>query len=70
MRGGPEHVGWDLHAHLLAGVLDALNGANYQRSGGKGQKPKPIPRPGKKSKGKGLGSIAPPRIPKRGGTGG
>lgn len=37
---------WDLHAHLMAGVLDVLRWANYQRAGGKGQKPKPLGRPG------------------------
>lgn len=26
--------------------MDALNGANWQRGGGKGQRPKRIPRPG------------------------
>jgi hypothetical protein len=31
--------------HLLASVLDALNGANWQRGGGKGSKPKPTQRP-------------------------
>ena len=30
----------------VAGVLDALNGANFQRSGGRGKKPSPVPRPG------------------------
>lgn len=36
---------WDIDTHLLAGVLDALNGANWQRGGGKGAAPKPVPRP-------------------------
>lgn len=31
---------------LLALIADLLAGANWQRSGGKGQRPKPIPRPG------------------------
>lgn len=40
-----EAVEWSLDAHLRATTVDALNWANYQRAGGKGQKPKPIPRP-------------------------
>lgn len=37
---------WTTESHLLAQAVDALNGANWQRSGeGKGQAPKPIPRP-------------------------
>jgi hypothetical protein len=42
----PDSAGWTLESHLLAVVADALRGANWQRSGGKGSKPKPIPRPG------------------------
>lgn len=30
---------------MLAGILDAVNTANYQRGGGKGRSPKPVPRP-------------------------
>jgi len=41
----PDSYGWDTHADLLAYIADLLAGANYQRSGGKGQKPKPVPRP-------------------------
>lgn len=41
--GGPT---WTLNDHLLAGAVDALRGANWQRGGAKGSKPKPIPRPG------------------------
>jgi hypothetical protein len=37
---------WGLPEHLLARILDTLAGANWQRSGGKGQRPKPVPRPG------------------------
>ena len=37
---------WGLAEQLAAVQADALHGANWQRSGGKGQKPKPIPRPG------------------------
>lgn len=42
----PTESQWTTTDHLLAGVLDALNGANYQRGGGRGSKPKPVPRPG------------------------
>ena len=44
-----ESAFWTVDTHLLAGVLDALNGANFQRSGGRGKRPSPIPRPGEKS---------------------
>lgn len=40
-----EAARWDIKAHLLATVADLLQGANWQRGGGKGPKPKPIPRP-------------------------
>ena len=43
-----ESAFWTVDTHLLAGVLDALNGANFQRGGGKGKKPSPVPRPGEK----------------------
>lgn len=36
---------WPASSYLLAEMADALNGANWQRAGGKGKKPKPIPRP-------------------------
>jgi hypothetical protein len=42
----PEASGWGVTEHLLAAGVDALRGANWQRSGGKGAKPKPLPRPG------------------------
>lgn len=46
-----EKARWtDLEA-LLAAAVDALNGANWQRSGKKSGKPKPIPRPGTTTKG-------------------
>lgn len=45
---------WCTQTHLLAGILDALNGANWQRSG-KGQAPKPIPRPGQETRTKAAG---------------
>lgn len=41
---------WSLDSYLLALVADLLQGANYQRGGGKGKKPKPLPRPGTKAK--------------------
>ena len=44
-----ESAFWTVDTHLLAGVLDALNGANFQRSGGRGKRPSPVPRPGEKS---------------------
>lgn len=43
---GEDHV-WGITEQLLAAAVDALNGANWQRGGGKQRdKPKPIPRPG------------------------
>lgn len=39
---------WGSTEHLLAGVFDVLQGANWQRSGGKGTRPKPLQRPGHK----------------------
>lgn len=47
--GGPDAL-WGLTDHLLATVADALHMANWQRGGGKGNRPKPIPRPGRDSK--------------------
>jgi len=42
-----EDSPWGLTEQLLAAAVDALNGANWQRGGGKRKdKPKPIPRPG------------------------
>lgn len=38
-------LAWTSEAHLTAAVVDALNGANWQRGDGKGKKPDPIPRP-------------------------
>ena len=40
-----ESAFWTVDTHLLAGVLDALNGANFQRGGGRGKRPSPVPRP-------------------------
>ena len=40
---------WDLHAHLLAGIWDALNALVWLNSGGKRKdRPKPIPSPGRR----------------------
>lgn len=40
-----EAARWGVTEHLLATAVDALIGANWQRGGGKGQRPKPLPRP-------------------------
>ena len=37
---------WSTTEHLLASAVDALNVANWQRTGKKGGRPKPIVRPG------------------------
>jgi hypothetical protein len=42
---------WDMNALLLRQIDLRLAGANWQRSGGKGQKPKPIPLPDTKGRG-------------------
>lgn len=39
---------WNVEALLLRQVLLAVQGGNWQRSGGKGNKPKPIELPGEK----------------------
>lgn len=44
---GDASLAWSASEYLLAMVVDALNGANWQRGGGKGKRPKPIPRPGR-----------------------
>ena len=41
---------WTLTDYLLATVADALHMGNWQRGGGKGNRPKPIPRPGRDNK--------------------
>lgn len=38
-------LAWTSQTHLTAAVLDALNGANWQRGDGKSKKPDPTPRP-------------------------
>jgi hypothetical protein len=40
-----EAATWGPAEHLLAAAVDALNGANWQRTGRRGHKPKPVPRP-------------------------
>lgn len=44
-----EQATWGTTDYLLATIADLLNGANWQRSGGKGRAPSPITRPGAKS---------------------
>lgn len=44
-----ESADWGVTEHLLAAAVDALNGANWQRGGGKGKHPKPVKRPGAKT---------------------
>lgn len=42
----PTESQWDANSHLLAAMLDTLNGANWQRAGDKkAPKPDPVPRP-------------------------
>lgn len=36
---------WTAETHMLANVIDALAGANWQRGGGKGKAPTPVERP-------------------------
>jgi hypothetical protein len=36
---------WSVTDHLLAAVVDVLQGGNWQRGGGKGKRPKPLERP-------------------------
>jgi len=43
---GGVSLTWDPPTQLLAVIVDLLNAANWQRGGGKGQRPKPIERPG------------------------
>lgn len=37
---------WGLQEQLLAALVDGVHGGNWQRGGGRGQRPKPVPRPG------------------------
>lgn len=41
----PELSEWTTDTDLLAAILHTLQGANWQRAGGRGRKPKPIERP-------------------------
>lgn len=45
-----EGAEWSMSDHILAAILDSLNAANWQRGGGKGQRPKPMQRPGSTKK--------------------
>ncbi|MEO3851758.1 hypothetical protein ABGB09_29720 [Streptomyces sp. B8F3] len=49
LRGGAEHRGWDLHAHLVASVIDAVGEAAWVTAQASSKKrirrPKPFPRP-------------------------
>lgn len=55
----PEFAEWGVVEHLLAGAVDALNVANWQRVGKKNApRPKPVKRPGlKKEQRLGRGGI-------------
>lgn len=44
-HGGPEFRGWTASRYLLAGIFDAVQAGNWQRSGGRGRKPRPVRRP-------------------------
>ena len=50
MRGGAEHDGWDVPAHLLAAVVDAVNANTHAviqvQSRTRVRPPRPVPRPG------------------------
>lgn len=43
----PDGFGWGVGEYLTVAAVDALHGANWQRSGGKGKRPEPMPRPGR-----------------------
>lgn len=43
---GAEEVEWSLTNHLLAGLVDLQQQANFMWSDGTGPKPTPLPRPG------------------------
>ncbi|GAB3946726.1 hypothetical protein [Corynebacterium tapiri] len=40
-----DAASWSVDTHILAGLLDGVNGLLWQGSGGKGGKPKPMQRP-------------------------
>lgn len=52
IAGGPEYLPWTLGNLLAAGQTNALNAANWQRGGGKSQRPKPIEPPKPKHQGR------------------
>jgi hypothetical protein len=41
----PKSWAWDMDTDLLSAILHTLQGANWQRGGGKGARPKPVQRP-------------------------
>ena len=41
-----EQARWGDLEHLMAGAFDLLAAGNWQRGGGKGQRPQPVKRPG------------------------
>lgn len=41
----PRSWQWDVNTEFLSAILHVLQGANWQRSGGRGKKPKHIRRP-------------------------
>ena len=54
MRGGVEHDGWDLHAHLLAALVDAVQANTHAviqvQTPRRVRPPAPLPRPGKRER--------------------
>lgn len=54
MRGGAEHDGWDLHAHLLAALVDAVQANTHAviqvQSPKRVRAPQPLPRPGSRKR--------------------
>lgn len=63
MRGGHEFEGWDLHAHLLAALVDAVQANTHAvvqvQSSRRVKAPAPLPRPGISGRGnrKGAGRV-------------
>lgn len=52
IAGGPEYRAWTTATTLAAYSLNALNGANWQRGGGRKSRPKPIEPPQPKNRGR------------------
>lgn len=46
----PDSWWWETDFDFLAGILNAVQWGNWQRGGGKGDKPKPVKRPREKPK--------------------